>query len=316
MTVAVVILVLAIAGAIVGFAVYAMRSASQTATQRASAADGSATLQRRPHPIVSEFHVRGDTATVLFDVPLGDSEAGEHLTDLLSAAAIEHIRARVADGLPLDGVTKIEVLATRDGHPVPLTTVELPEIGSLPDAVQAVVRSEATHDPIAAVQAVVADSSVAVPSSSGDELESVTELIELSTPTEAHLRAIGVDTSTASLEELVVGLFRVNGYDVQPAPSGSAMRFDEAVAVYSAARGGATSVLVIHPHAEGSHPELEDHVLSEFAVGVAQSNPATAILVTDKFSPYEMYEREKRDKRLVFVTRERLQAFVDSFGLS
>jgi hypothetical protein len=29
-----------------------------------------------------------------------------------------------------------------------------------------------------------------------------------------------------------------------------------------------------------------------------------------------MYEREKRDKRLVFITRERLQAFVDSFGIS
>ena len=51
-------------------------------------------------------------------------------------------------------------------------------------------------------------------------------------------------------------------------------------------------------------------------MGVAQTNPATAILVTDKFSPYSMYEREKRDSRLVFVTRERLQAFVDSFGLS
>ena len=94
------------------------------------------------------------------------------------------------------------------------------------------------------------------------------------------------------------------------------MSSTDAAEVYSVSRDGAASTLVIHTHSEGSHPELEDQLLAEFAVGVAQANPTTAIFVTDKFSPYSMYERERRDKRLVFVTRERLQAFVDSFGLS
>jgi hypothetical protein len=40
------------------------------------------------------------------------------------------------------------------------------------------------------------------------------------------------------------------------------------------------------------------------------------MLITDKFSPYSMYERERRDTRTIYVTRERLQAFADSFGLS
>ena len=81
-------------------------------------------------------------------------------------------------------------------------------------------------------------------------------------------------------------------------------------------RDGIRSLLVIVRHTEGTYPELDESVLSEFAVAVAQANPSQAILVTDKFSPYAMYERERRDKRLVFVTRERLQAFVDSFGFA
>ena len=38
-------------------------------------------------------------------------------------------------------------------------------------------------------------------------------------------------------------------------------------------------------HEEGSYPELDDQVLSEFAVGVAQLSPSQAMLITDKFSP-------------------------------
>jgi hypothetical protein len=38
--------------------------------------------------------------------------------------------------------------------------------------------------------------------------------------------------------------------------------------------------------------------------------------VTDKFGPYVMYEKERRDPRCRFITRERLQVFVDSFALN
>ncbi len=86
--------------------------------------------------------------------------------------------------------------------------------------------------------------------------------------------------------------------------------------MYNLTRDGKSTLLVILTHDEGSHPELEDSVLARFAVEMAQVNPDQAILVTDKYSPYSMYEREKRDKRCVYITRERLQAFVDSFGLS
>jgi hypothetical protein len=119
-----------------------------------------------------------------------------------------------------------------------------------------------------------------------------------------------------SLNDLVIGLLRVSGYEVAVGRSGFSLASDENASIYGLQRGGKNTVLVVVEHVVGSYPELDEKILSEFAVGVAQLNPDVAILVTDKYGPYAMYEREKRDKRLVFITRERLQAFVDSFGIS
>jgi hypothetical protein len=312
--VALAILIVVIALAIVGFAVFALRSAGQS-VERSAEDRSSGSAQRRPMPQISDFHVKGQTASVVFAVPLGDDEAGEHLTDLLAANAVEYVRQKVEDGLPLDGVHTIAVSAMRGDVPERLTTVELPDVGELPDEAPILRRDPSMHDPIAAVQAVAADASVATPSGRGDTLESVPELVQLSGPTAAHLRTMGVDTSTMGLEDLVVGLFRTSGYAVEPG-RGLSMSSVPSGDTYSLTRGAENLVMVILSHRDGEYPELEDHVLAEFAVAVAQANPKRALLVTDKFSPYAMYERERRDKRLVFVTRERLQAFVDSFGLT
>ena len=95
------VLVAFIALAIVGIAVYAIRSAGQSASRSRRHAERCAT---RPMPQVSDFHVKGSTASVVFGVPLGDEEAGEHLTELLCASAVEYVRQKVAEGLPLEGV--------------------------------------------------------------------------------------------------------------------------------------------------------------------------------------------------------------------
>lgn len=309
------VLIVVIAVALIGFAIFALRSAGQSA-ERGIDRSSDSSIPSRPHPPVSSFHVRGDTASVVFDVPLGESEAGNHLTELLAASAVEHIRAKVAAGLPLEDVTKIDVSAMRGSEAEHLTTIALPGVGELPDAAPILARGEAAHDPIAAVQAVTADASVATPTGRSESLEPVTELVELSTPTEAHLRASGIDTSTMGLEDLVLGLFRVGGYQIAPGRTGLFASHADSTTVFDLTRNGRRTLLVIHPHVAGSYPELDERVLSEFAVAVSQISPDTAMLATDKFSPYVMYERERRDKRLVFVTRERLQAFVDSFGLA
>jgi hypothetical protein len=38
-------------------------------------------------------------------------------------------------------------------------------------------------------------------------------------------------------------------------------------------------------------------------------------LITDKYGPYMIYDKERRNPKLRFITRERLQPFVDSFAL-
>lgn len=312
MTVVFTILIIALGLAIVGFAAIAFRTAGQSAER---SGDSRVPVSKRPMPIVSEFHVTGNTATTVFAVPLGDAEPGQHLVELLCASAVEYLRDRSREGLPLDGVEHIEVSAMRGENREVLCTVDLPDVGVLP-AMDEKVLVEPIHDPIAAVHEVVADTTVASAPSGGVSLAPVAELVELSGPTEAHLRSIGVDTDAMELDDLVLGLLRVSGYDVHVGRSGMSASLGGKADVYGLTRNGQQTMLVILRHDEGSHPELEDSVLARFAVEVAQTNPDQAVLVTDKYSPYSMYEREKRDNRCVFITRERLQSFVDSFGLT
>lgn len=312
MNVVAIIVFVVVAIAIVALLVVAVRSFSQSAQQAVAPAP---VLPQRPSPLVVDFHVKGDTARALFSVPLGDGPAGKHLTDLLCSNAIEYVRSRTADGLPLDGVHHIEVSAMRGDDAEVVCTVDLQVAGELPDP-RLNVLVELEHDPIAHVAAVVADSTVVASKPATRTLESVSDFIELSGPTEAHLRAFGLDPSDMSLEDLVVGLLRVSGYVITVGRTGFRLSSAEKANIFGLARNGQNTVLVIFEHEVGTHPELDEKLLSEFAVGVAQTNPDVAILVTDKYSPYAMYEREKRDKRLVFITRERLQAFVDSFGIS
>ena len=315
MTVFTIILFVAVAISLIGFVVYGMRSFGQS-QDRQSHANTPEMTPFRPQPTVSDFHVRGSTASVVFAVPLGDTEVGPHLTDLLNANAVEYVRSKVASGLPLDGVEHIAVSAMRGDHRELIDTVDLPAIGQLPDESALLNKEALPHDPVASLQAVTADTTVAAPTSRSDTLEPVSQIVELTNPGEAHLRSLGVDPATMSLEDLIVGLFRINGYQIDTNRSGFAMASVEPDKILWISRDGRSSVLVIVDHVVGSYPELDDQVLSQFAVGVSQANPTKAILVSDKFSPYSMYERERRDDRLVFVTRERLQSFVDSFGLT
>ena len=314
MTVLFTILIVVVAVGIVVFVVNSMRRAAEGAERSVTAGSP---VARRPMPMVTEFHVKGETATTLFAVPLGDVEAGQHLVDLLCAAAVEYVRDKQHEGLPLVDVHHIEVSAMRGSSAEVLCTVDLPDAGVLPDRNDKVL-VEPAHDPIAAVHEVVADASVGSQSDTGTALEPVAQAVELSGPTDAHLRSIGVDPATMDLKDLVLGLLRVSGYDVHVGRSGMSglVGISGGTAdIYGLTRDGKSTMLAIMRHEEGSHPELDDSVLAKFAIENAQMNPDQAILVTDKYSPYSMYEREKRDSRYVYITRERLQAFVDSFGL-
>lgn len=261
-------------------------------------------------PSVSEFHVKGETAAVVFDVPLGESEVGQHLTDLLSAAAIEDLRARVAEGLPLDGVHRIDVSAMRGDQPESVVVVELPSPSVLPDP----IRREAPRGGfMATLNEVVADTSVGARSEDHDTLEPVASFVKLTGPLEARLRMAGVDPSTMSLGDLTRGLLQIDGYTISDA--GRVMATAPGASVHTAVKPGERITVLIYPHAVGGYPEVSEKVFGEVGVVAGESKAQRVILVSDMYGPYSMYERERRDKRMAFITRERLQAFVDSFGL-
>jgi hypothetical protein len=305
-----------IAVVILGGAIYAIKAVGASgsgASDQGSDARSSAGVSLRPE--VTDFHVKGDTASMVFNVPLGESEAGQHLVDLLSAAGVEHIRELVDDGLPLDGVARISVSAMRNGSPEQIAAVELPEVGTLPSPADMPELHSVEHDPVAVLAAVVADESVTSAPTSTGTLESVSSFLELTGPCEARLRAAGVDTSTMSHSELCRGLMRIGGYIIDDAAPQASLSSAPEAEVFSVTRAGQRMRIVVLSHVEGEYPEVDDRVLAELSVLAASPNVDKVMLVTDKFSPYSMYDREKRSDSVVFVTRERLQAFVDSFGL-
>lgn len=306
-----------IAVVILAAAIYAIKAFSQSgvgAAPKASQQKTGTGFSLRPE--VTDFHVKGDTASMVFNVPLGDSDAGQHLIDLLSLASIEHLRELAADGLPLDGVARIAVSAVRDGEPEQVTVVELPEVGTLPAHSDMSDLHPVEHDPVAVLAAVVADESVkSAPTSSG-ALEPVSQFLELTGPSEARLRSVGVDTSAMSHSELCRGLLRIGDYVINDAAPQASLATAPDAEVFSVTRAGQRLQVVVLSHVEGDYPEVDDRVLAELAVMASQANVDKVMLITDKFSPYSMYDRERRSDAVMYVTRERLQAFVDSFGLS
>jgi hypothetical protein len=69
-------------------------------------------------------------------------------------------------------------------------------------------------------------------------------------------------------------------------------------------------------HVSGSYPELDEADMRAFVAGFSHSKAERGWLVTDKFGPFSVYEKERRMPECRFVTRERLQGVVDGFALS
>lgn len=308
-----VVIVIALASALVYVFAMSAKSAGEGASEavdRKKKAAGTGL----PKPEVIDFHVAGDTAKTYFGVPLGDSDAGQHLVDLLSLSAVEYLHQKQRAGLPLGGVEKIAVYAKRSGESVLVTTVELPETGELPDPAHMRVFEATTTDPVAELTAVVADATVGSPPSASGDIEPVASFVDLTGPTDASLRAMGVDPSSMSLDDLARGLFTIGGYQVDSGAAGVSVDSPSAT-TFGATKAGSRVSVVVVPHEDGSHPEVDEKVFTSIGVAAGQMNVDQIMLISDKFGPYSMYEREKRSSKTVFITRERLQAFVDSFGL-
>ena len=107
------------------------------------------------------------------------------------------------------------------------------------------------------------------------------------------------------MHQMTLGLLGAAGYEVVPAPDSEA---------YLATRSGSTTFVSVVAHEEGDHPELSETAVNSFLAMFYSSRAERGILFSDKFSPHVVYEKERRVSRVTFITRERLQDFVDSIA--
>ena len=265
----------------------------------------------RLRPPYREFHVRGDEALVYFDAPVPAGGADSVLEDLLVKEAVEVVREKRSHELPIDDVTTVRAFGRRDHQDVEVGSVSLDTPGQLP-AIDipplAPHASQVTFDPLghlAEQQFSMTPGTEAQPADAG--LKPLASELTLTANTAAGLRAQGVDPASMTATDLTLGLLRLGGYTVTPGGKDNA---------YIAARGGTRTYLLVVDHVAGGYPELEEQTINAFMVSFATSDTVRGMLVTDKYSPFLVYDKERREPRVRFITRERLQAFVDSFSMS
>jgi len=264
----------------------------------------SAEIGRRAR--VASFHVKGSEAEVTFDVPL--PEGGDQvLTDLLVDEAVEVLREK-RHALPIDDVTHIVVYAGR-GQPQLIGRTKLPSPGELPPPSPGLDFTQIARDPFAQHfesdidHAVTYETKVDVPS---DELGPIRAELRLPAGLERGLRATGVDPDELEATEFVLSLLRIFGYSVTDMPIPDS---------YRATKDGLTTFIRTDTYKPGDHPELSESAIRRFLADYGSSGANRGMLISGKYAPFMVHEIEARQPKVRFITRERVQGFIDSMAL-
>lgn len=267
------------------------------------------TTETGPHAPVTEFNVRGGEMHVTFDVPLPD-EDDPILTDLLMSEAVEVVREK-RHTLPLEGLTHIVVHSGRGDQVRQIGRTELPSPGELPPPLMAegLLLSHVAHDPFAAPFEDDDRPPIAFGTRSDapdDELPPIARELRIPSGLDRGLRTMGVDPARVDGSELVLGLLRIFGYSVtEQAFPGS----------YLAMKDGATTYILTDTHEAGEAPEIEDSVIRRFLADFSTSGADRGMLLSEKYAPFSIHEIENRQPKVRFVTRERIQRFIDGMAL-
>lgn len=275
----------------------------------AEGASAATAEHRRPGAPVAEFHVKGDEASVYFDVPLPGAD-DPVLEQLLVHEAIEVVREK-RHSLPIDQVSRVVAYGKSgtDFAKVGERSLETP--GTLPPpAPPPVVFKQAGPNPLAAFSGAPSGAPPGVtPATPEEGVGPAGADLKISSQLESGLRLQGVDPASATAGEVVLGLLRLGGYSVSPPTA------KEGYESYVATSPSGRTFVFVDPLQAGDYPELNEKLISRFMVDFEQSGANNGLLVSDKFGPFAVYEKERREPRVRFITRERLQQFVDSLAL-
>ncbi len=308
-TVGIVIIIIGLL--LMAFAIMTRRR-TQTAKEALVTPDGAPAMELsvdRPRPAVAAFHVQEHEAQVTFDVPLPESDGPDELMqELLINEALEVTREK-RHHLPIDQVTEVVAFAGR-GEVREVGRIRLPAPGELPPPLSGAAVLDLSAVDIDPLEEQFTGRSDATPqttsTSTEGELVPIGRELRIPKAVDVGLRAQGIDPSTMSAGELVRGTLAVFGYQVT----------QEDDHLYRASRAGTTTLIYDVPHEPGGYQEVSETAIRDFTVTFLASKADRGLLVSDKYGPFEVYERERNDSRVRFVTRERLQHFVDSLALS
>jgi hypothetical protein len=263
-------------------------------------------VQRPEH----ELHVVDNEIRIDFNVPLSADGADEVLADLLSHHALEIINDRMQRDHPLDGIPVARVSARRRGEPVLVAMLDLggpDELVEMEMPVLLPLVAGTGYDPLSKYGEGKEENVLELAEHrASDDLGPVGAQLRLTAGVAAGLRSMGIDPETMTVCELGVGLLDLAGYALAERGDGT----------WVASGKGTSTFVQCVDHVPGDYPELSHKAVTAFLVAYARARTERGMLITDKFGPYEIYKKERANPDCVFVTRERLQGFVDAIALS
>jgi hypothetical protein len=292
--------------AVVLVAVVVLLVVRRGAALRGAGAGSVSTESDRLGPTVVGFHVSEGSAEVQFEVPLAAGPVDEVLADLLIREAVEVVREK-RQTLPLETVQRVIAFGSRDGEWIEIGRVELDTPGTLPPPMVPELLPHASRPGFDAFDR-ISDLPQTPPGlADGKEAETLSSLgpnIRLPAAVDAGIRAQGLDPDSIDACVLVLGVMRLSGYAIT----------ERSIDTMDAVRFGQRIFVRTVGHASQDHPELQESQVDRFVVDFLSSGADRGLLITEKFSPFEIYDRERREPRMRFITRERLQGFVDALA--
>ena len=263
-------------------------------------------MQRPEH----ELHVVDNEIHIQFEVPLPVEGADAVLADLLSHHALELINDRIDREHPLEGIPVAQVFAQRRGESVLVATLDLGDPDEVVEMEMPILLPSGAnigYDPLSKYGAGKDENVLELAEHrASDDLGTVGSHLRLTAGVTAGLRSMGIDPETMTVCELGRGLLELAGYALTDRGDGT----------WVASGKGTSTFVQCVGHSSGDYPELSHKAVAAFLVAYARARTERGMLITDKFGPYEIYKKERANPDCVFVTRERLQGFVDAIALS
>jgi hypothetical protein len=82
-----------------------------------------------------------------------------------------------------------------------------------------------------------------------------------------------------------------------------------------ALKDGLSTFIATEGYQPGEPPEVSEAVIRRFLGDFNSSGADRGMLLSDRYAPFSIHEIENRQPKVRFITRERVQSFIDAMAL-